>query len=70
MWFKRRRAGWKICGGGVTGGQDHCAGDEQPIEVGKSTLFVNAAIQGAKDGTQFPWVVDIELPAAVALEGC
>ncbi|KAK4676694.1 hypothetical protein QC764_402460 [Podospora pseudoanserina] len=48
----------------------HCAGDEQPIEVGKITLFVNAAIQGAKDGTQFPWVVDIDLPAAVALEGC
>ncbi|KAK0667248.1 Metallo-dependent phosphatase-like protein [Cercophora samala] len=47
----------------------HCVGDdEHPIKVGSNTLFVNAAIQGHEDGTRFPWVVDIELLAAVSLE--
>ena len=46
----------------------HCAGDNHPITPGQATLFVNAAVQPTyeEDGPQFPWVVDIELPAAVA----
>ncbi|KAK4195913.1 Metallo-dependent phosphatase-like protein [Triangularia verruculosa] len=41
----------------------HCLGDEHPIAPNK-TLFVNAAVQATERGTQFPWVVDIDLPAA------
>lgn len=32
------------------------------LELGK-TLFINASIQGHGDAVQFPWVVDIQLPA-------
>lgn len=43
----------------------HCAGDELPLESGKQTLFVNAAVQG---GGEFPvkppWLVEIDLPKA------
>jgi hypothetical protein len=45
-----------------------CAGDNHPITPGQATLFVNAAIQPRYDDDepQFPWVVDIELPATAA----
>lgn len=43
----------------------HCAGDENPLEPGQQTLFVNAAIQGIEENqSHLPWLVDIELPAA------
>lgn len=38
----------------------HCAGDEYPLQAGK-TLFVNAANKGDGGLTQLPWVVDLEL---------
>lgn len=45
----------------------HCALDEHPLELGRKTLFVNAAIEALdKEETQLPWVVDIELPASSA----
>lgn len=42
----------------------HCTGDGHPIILGKSTLFVNAAIEPAPgdEGQQLPWIVDLELP--------
>ena len=40
----------------------HCAQDEYPLQVGKQTLFINAAIMGSEDFVQRPWLVDIELP--------
>ncbi|RMZ85937.1 hypothetical protein DV737_g257, partial [Chaetothyriales sp. CBS 132003] len=42
----------------------HCVRDEHPLEAGKQTLFVNAAIMGCEDFVQRPWLVDIELPKA------
>ena len=43
----------------------HCAGDEFPLERGKQTLFVNAAVTGTEDlPVQWPWLVDVELPKA------
>lgn len=43
----------------------HCTGDANPLEVGKQTLFVNAAVQGTEeDPMQLPWLVDLELPRA------
>lgn len=43
----------------------HCAGDAYPLEFGKQTLFVNAAIQGTEESPrQLPWLVEIELPRA------
>jgi hypothetical protein len=30
----------------------------------QQTLFVNAAIQGLKEGFQLPWVIEMELPAS------
>ncbi|KAK0671902.1 Metallo-dependent phosphatase-like protein [Cercophora samala] len=44
----------------------HCAGDRHPIELGRNTLCVNAAIQpyGRGKHKQQPWVVEMELPAA------
>ncbi|ROT38207.1 hypothetical protein SODALDRAFT_333980 [Sodiomyces alkalinus F11] len=43
----------------------HCSGDGLPLQAGKQTVFVNAAIQGESDeGIQLPWVVDVELPRA------
>ncbi|KAK0701489.1 metallophosphoesterase domain-containing protein [Apiosordaria backusii] len=47
-------------------GMSHCVGDEQPVEKGRNTLFVNAAVKAAsEEGMQFPWVVEIDLPVAV-----
>ncbi|KAL2015675.1 hypothetical protein VTK56DRAFT_5032 [Thermocarpiscus australiensis] len=40
----------------------HCAGDALPLEPGRHTLFVNAAVLGTP--VRPPWVVDIELPRA------
>jgi predicted phosphohydrolase len=40
----------------------HCTKDEYPLQAGKETLFVNAAIMGDEDVIQRPWLVDIELP--------
>jgi Icc-related predicted phosphoesterase len=41
----------------------HCAGDDKPIQKGKQTLFVNAAIEGLEENTmQLPWIIEIELP--------
>jgi hypothetical protein len=43
----------------------HCAGDENPINFGEQTLFINVAIQGTRDfPVKPPWLVDIELPSA------
>lgn len=43
----------------------HCTGDVNPLESGKQTLFVNAAIQGTEDFTlQLPWLVELELAKA------
>ncbi|KPM36396.1 hypothetical protein AK830_g10163 [Neonectria ditissima] len=45
----------------------HCLGDENPLQGGKQTLFVNAAIQsdGEDEPPQLPWLVDIELQLAL-----
>ncbi|KAF3016573.1 hypothetical protein E8E15_001114 [Penicillium rubens] len=44
----------------------HCAGDPRPLNRGSETLFINAALEGSRDFMiQPPWLVDIELPAAV-----
>ena len=41
----------------------HCIGDANPLEFGKQTLFVNAAIQGTEEHPlQMPWLVELELP--------
>ena len=42
----------------------HCTGDAHPLDFGKQTLFVNAAIQGTDEEypLQLPWLVDLELP--------
>ena len=43
----------------------HRAGDPNPLEFGKQTLFVNAAIEGTEEHPfQMPWLVEIELPSA------
>jgi len=41
--------------------------DEHPIERGRQTLFVNAAIEpvDGEEETQLPWVVDLALPADI-----
>ena len=40
----------------------HCAGDANPLEFGKQTLFVNAAIEGTEEHPlQMPWLVELEL---------
>jgi hypothetical protein len=45
---------------------DHSARSAHPIVPGKTTLFVNAAIESATDlaKPQLPWIIDIDLPAA------
>lgn len=44
----------------------HCSEDPHPLKRGSETLFINAAMEGSQDLLiQPPWVVDIELPAAV-----
>jgi Icc-related predicted phosphoesterase len=58
----------KLAGSGDQQGRDcfetsHCAGDEWPLQAGK-TLFVNAANKGDDGLTQLPWVVELELKAA------
>lgn len=41
----------------------HCTGDTNPLEFGKRTLFINAAIQGTEEyPLQMPWLVELELP--------
>ncbi|KAK4455641.1 Metallo-dependent phosphatase-like protein [Podospora aff. communis PSN243] len=46
---------------------DHCSGSEHPVMPGRTTLFVNAAIESMEEEhPQLPWVVDIELPAAAS----
>ncbi|KAF4458593.1 ser Thr phosphatase family [Fusarium albosuccineum] len=43
----------------------HCTEDVVPLRAGEQTLFVNASIQGPREGSfQFPWVVDVELERA------
>ena len=40
----------------------HCRGDANPLEFGKQTLFVNAAIEGTEEHPfQMPWLVEVEL---------
>ena len=44
----------------------HCPGDANPLEFGKQTLFVNAAIEGTEEYPfQMPWLVELELQRAV-----
>lgn len=44
----------------------HCSGDDEPLEFGQQTLFVNASILGTDDyPVQKPWIIDIELPKAL-----
>ena len=44
----------------------HRPGDVDPLEFGKQTLFVNAAIEGTGEHPfQMPWLVEIELLRAV-----
>ncbi|KAJ5418463.1 uncharacterized protein N7487_002013 [Penicillium crustosum] len=44
----------------------HCSEDPHPLKRGSETLFINAAMESSQDLlVQPPWVVDIELPAAV-----
>ena len=47
----------------------HCTQDEYPLRSGKETLFINAAIEGHEDFVQRPWLVDIELPKHVQIQG-
>ncbi|OBR14522.1 calcineurin-like phosphoesterase [Colletotrichum higginsianum IMI 349063] len=42
----------------------HCKDDLEPLNSGQ-TLFVNAATKGSDGLNQAPWIVDIDLPAAV-----
>ena len=43
----------------------HCAGDANPLEFGKQTLFVNAAIEGTEEHpVQMPWLVELDLRRA------
>ena len=43
----------------------HCIGDENSLEYGAQTLFVNAAIQSiGGQHLQLPWLVELELPKA------
>lgn len=44
----------------------HCSGDENPIDHGQQTLFVNASIMGNDEDypVQLPWLVEIELRKA------
>ncbi|KAM7219521.1 Metallo-dependent phosphatase-like protein [Rhypophila decipiens] len=45
---------------------DHCSESKHPIRPGQSTLFVNAAIKSSREEQhQLPWVIDLELPAAI-----
>ena len=46
----------------------HCAEDESPLQAGKQTLFINAAIMGSEDFAQRPWLVDIELPKRAEIQ--
>ncbi|KAJ5172037.1 hypothetical protein N7492_004630 [Penicillium capsulatum] len=40
----------------------HCSGDENPLQWGFQTLFINASIEGMEDfPAQTPWLVDLEL---------
>ncbi|KAK0707108.1 ser/Thr protein phosphatase family protein [Lasiosphaeria miniovina] len=49
---------------------DHCSGSEFPVVPGRTTLFANAAIESTEeDQAQLPWVIDLELPAAIH-SGC
>ncbi|RSM14365.1 hypothetical protein CEP52_001452 [Fusarium oligoseptatum] len=38
----------------------HCDGDDRPLDS-RETLFVNAAVMGDDELSQYPWLVDIEL---------
>ncbi|KAI1475952.1 hypothetical protein K445DRAFT_378679 [Daldinia sp. EC12] len=44
----------------------HCISDDNPLEAGSQTLFVNAAIRGLSEEypNQAPWLVDLEMPTA------
>lgn len=43
----------------------HCTGDARPLEHGRQTLFVNAAVEGTEEyPLQLPWRVELELPKA------
>ncbi|KAL4883449.1 Metallo-dependent phosphatase-like protein [Aspergillus karnatakaensis] len=44
----------------------HCAGDENSLEVGIHTLFVNAALEGSEELPIHPvWQIDLELPRQI-----
>ncbi|KAJ5970200.1 uncharacterized protein N7479_000118 [Penicillium vulpinum] len=44
----------------------HCSGNTSTLKQGSETLFINAAFEGSQDFLiQPPWLVDLELPAAV-----
>ena len=60
---KERRAKLYARDGCVT--TNHCAGDKYPLEPGKQTLFMNAAVMSVRyHPMQLPWLVNIELPNA------
>ncbi|KAI1468363.1 Metallo-dependent phosphatase [Daldinia caldariorum] len=42
----------------------HCTGDQNHLQAGSQTLFVNAAIEGVTEDypMQLPWLVDLEMP--------
>ncbi|PLB48485.1 putative metallophosphoesterase domain-containing protein [Aspergillus steynii IBT 23096] len=42
----------------------HCTGDPYPLEWGRQTLFVNAAVEGRDGRVQPAWLVEIELSRA------
>jgi Calcineurin-like phosphoesterase len=43
----------------------HCEGDEQPLQAGMQTLFLNASVcDSGGELMQKPWLVEIELPTA------
>jgi len=43
----------------------HCPDSKTPLDAGKQTLFVNAAIKGDEDmPIQLPWLVELRLPRA------
>lgn len=55
-----RTAGYRATDHSISSGSEH------PVVPGRTTLFVNAAIQSTEEGqAQLPWVIDIELPAFI-----
>ncbi|KAK4187478.1 ser/Thr protein phosphatase [Podospora australis] len=62
---KKRREERRRSEGAVR--SSHCVGDEVPLERGRQTLFVNAAVGGIgreEVRGQLPWLVEVELERA------